>query len=117
MRREVFENAGRWDEDYFMFGEDIDLCYQIKGQGHEIMFFPQARALHYHGLTHGLKKHSKDISPVDREARDRTYDAFYEAMKIFYDKNYKSRYGPLTRRLVFSAIDAKKLLGLRNRTV
>ena len=26
VRRKVFESAGRWDEDYFMFGEDIDLA-------------------------------------------------------------------------------------------
>jgi len=44
VRRGVFEQAGGWDKDYFMFGEDIDLCYQIKKLGHKIMFFPQASA-------------------------------------------------------------------------
>jgi len=117
VRRHVFEQAGCWDEDYFMFGEDLDLCYQIKRLGYEIMFFPQARALHHHGITHGLKRHSKDLADVDPEALDRTYDAFYEAMKIFYEKNYRHTYGRLTRWLVFAAIDTKKLWGTRKKTV
>jgi GT2 family glycosyltransferase len=117
VRRDAFDQAGRWDEDYFMFGEDIDLCYQMKQLGYEIMFYPQARALHYHGITHGLKEHSKDLASVDPDARDKTYEAFYEAMKIFYDKNYKDKYSRLTRWLVLTAIDAKKTLGMRKKTV
>lgn len=117
VRREVFEEAGCWDEDYFMFGEDLDLCYQIKRLGYEIMFYPQARALHHHGVTHGLKRHSQDVSDADSEARNRTYDAFYEAMKIFYEKNYRTEYGKLTRWVVLTAIDAKMLFGRRRKTV
>ncbi len=117
VRREVFEEAGRWDEDYFMFGEDLDLCYQIKRLGYDIMFYPQVEVLHYHGMTHGLKKHSQDFSPVDPDARERTYNAFYDAMKIFYDKHYKTEYSRITRRLVLLAIDIKKMLGMRHKTV
>jgi GT2 family glycosyltransferase len=117
VRREVFEAAGRWDEDYFMYGEDLDLCYVIKGLGHEIMFYPQARALHYHGLTTGLKAHSQAQSSVDAEARHRAYAAFYDTMKIFYDKHYRRRYGPVIRWLIFAAIDARKAIGMRKLTV
>jgi GT2 family glycosyltransferase len=117
VRREVFERAGSWDQDYFMFGEDIDLCYQIKQLGYAVMFYPQARALHYHGMTHGLKRHSQDLAPVDPVARDRTFHAFYDAMKIFYDKNYGNKYGGLIRWLVLSAVEIKRWLGKRHKTV
>jgi GT2 family glycosyltransferase len=117
VRREVFEAAGRWDEDYFMYGEDLDLCYVIKDLGHEIMFYPQARALHYHGLTTGLKAHSQELSSVDAEARRKAYSAFYDTMKVFYDKHYRRRYGPVVRRLIFAAIDARKAIGMRKLTV
>jgi GT2 family glycosyltransferase len=117
VRREAFEKAGRWDEDYFMFGEDLDLCYQIKRLGYGIMFYPQVEALHYHGMTHGLKKHSKDLTPVDPKARERTYNAFYDAMKIFYEKNYRTEYNGITRWFVLLAIDIKKMLGTRSKTV
>ena len=117
VRRQVFERAGRWDEDYFMFGEDIDLCYQIKKLGYEVMFYPQAQALHYHGMTTGLKKHSRGMSFVDPEAKERTYHAFYDAMKIFYDKNYKDQYGRITRWLVLFAVEVKRKLGMRHKIV
>jgi GT2 family glycosyltransferase len=117
VRREIFEQAGRWDEAYFMFGEDIDLCYQVKKLGYKVMFYPQAQALHYHGVTTGLKKHSQDVSVADRQAQERAYHAFYDAMKIFYDKNYQDRYNPLARWPIFLAIEVKRRLGVRSRTV
>jgi GT2 family glycosyltransferase len=117
VRRGVFEEAGCWDEDYFMFGEDLDLCYQICRKGYDIMFYPQAEALHYHGLTHGLKKHSQDLTPADPQERDRTYHAFYDAMRIFYEKNYKSEYNGFIRWSVLTGINVKKALGARSKTV
>lgn len=117
VRRSVFDEAGRWDEDYWMYAEDIDLCYQIKQHGYQVMFYPQARALHYHGLTTGLKRHSRDLAVSDELDRERAYNAFYDTMKTFYDKNYRDRYSPLVRALVFAAIDVKKRLGARSKTV
>jgi GT2 family glycosyltransferase len=117
VRRGVFEEAGCWDEDYFMYGEDLDLCFVIKQLGHGIMFYPQARALHYHGLTTGLKAHSQELSSVDESARRKAYLAFYDTMKIFYDKHYRRRYGAVVRWLIFAAIDARKWIGMRRQTV
>jgi hypothetical protein len=81
------------------------------------MFYPQAKALHYHGMTTGLKRHSQDLSHVDPEEKERTYNAFYDAMKIFYDKNYKEEYHWVIRWLVLLAIAVKKTLGMRSKTV
>jgi GT2 family glycosyltransferase len=117
VRRRAFEEAGRWDERYFMFAEDIDLCYQLKQRGYKVMFYPQARALHYHGLTTGLKQHSQDVATSTPEERERAYNAFYDTMKQFYDKNYGKKYGPLLRWLIFCGIDVKKRLGSRDKTV
>jgi GT2 family glycosyltransferase len=100
-----------------MFGEDLDLCYQIRRLGYDIMFYPQAEAIHYHGMTHGLKKHSQDLTPTDPQERERTYNAFYDAMKIFYEKNYRSEYNGFVRWLVLTGIDVKKALGARSKIV
>jgi len=117
VRREIFERAGKWDEAYFMFGEDIDLCYQIKRFSYKVMFYPQALALHYHGVTTGLKEHSQGLSAADEGAREKAYHAFYDAMKLFYDKNYQAKYSKGTKRLVFLAIDLKRWLGSHRGTV
>lgn len=117
VRREVFEKAGGWDERYFMFGEDIDLCYQIKKLGYKIMFYPQATALHYHGATTGLKSHTQDLAKEDVQAQKRAYHAFYDSMKLFYYKNYKNKYPWLVRQLVFAGIEARRLFGQYQRRV
>jgi hypothetical protein len=54
---------------------------------------------------------------VDAEARRKAYVSFYDTMKIFYDKHYRQRYGPLVRWMVFTAIEARKMLGMRKQTV
>jgi GT2 family glycosyltransferase len=100
-----------------MFAEDIDLCFQLKQRGYKIMFYPQARALHHHGLTTGLKRHSQDVATSTPEERARAYNAFYDTMRLFYIKNYGDRYGKLTRWLIFAAIEAKRRLGSRDKTV
>jgi len=117
VRRSAFEEAGCWDERYFMFAEDIDLCFQLNQRGYKVMFYPQAHALHYHGLTTGLKQHSQDVATSTPQERERAYNAFYDTMKLFYDKNYGKTYGPLIRWLIFVGIDAKRRLGSRDKTV
>ncbi|MFN2134151.1 MAG: glycosyltransferase family 2 protein [Anaerolineae bacterium] len=117
VRRDAFVEAGGWDEDYFMYAEDIDLCYMLKQHGYLVMFYPQARVLHYHGMTTGLKRHSQDIAVYDAADQERAYNAFYDTMKTFYDKHYRDAYSPLARWLVFAAIDLRKRLGARNKTV
>lgn len=117
VRRDVFVKVGRWDESYFMYGDDIDLSFQIRKTGYKIMFFPQVEALHYHGLTTGLKKHSRKLSSIKSEARLKAYHAFYDSMKIFYDKNLRRNYSGITRIFVFAAIEIKRFLGLINKNV
>jgi len=46
-KREVLETAGFFDLDYFMYGEDVELCYRIRQAGYALMTFPQARIIHY----------------------------------------------------------------------
>jgi hypothetical protein len=82
-----------------------------------VMFYPQAHVLHHHGMTTGLKRHSQDVAVYDDADRERAYNAFYGTMKTFYDKHYRDRYSPLTRWLVFAAINLRKRMGSRHKTV
>ena len=49
MPRTVLEEVGLLDEDFFMYGEDIDLCYRIKEAGYKIVYYPEASIIHYKG--------------------------------------------------------------------
>src|SRR3990167_2013303 len=48
-RLEVLRKLGYFDEDYFIYGEDVDLCYRIKKAGWQIWYLPEAEITHYGG--------------------------------------------------------------------
>ncbi len=48
MRKEIFEKMGGFDPRYFMFMEDADLCRTLWKNGYKVVYYPHARALHYH---------------------------------------------------------------------
>lgn len=97
-----------WDEDYFFYGEDIDFCYRIKKLGYKIYFVPKYKALHYKGVSSGIKKISKDISNADKETKKWVTEQRFNAMEIFYDKHYKNKYPPYLRSVVLFAIRLKR---------
>lgn len=74
MRREALNDSGLLDETFFMYGEDIDLCYRIKQNGWKIVYYGESEILHYKGAS-SKKQKSKLI-----------YE-FYRAMYIYYKKH------------------------------
>jgi len=49
VKRSVFEQVGLFSEDYFMYAEDIDLCYKIKQAGHKNYYIPDTNVIHFGG--------------------------------------------------------------------
>jgi len=49
VKRDVFEQVGLFTEDYFMYAEDIDLCYKINQTGRKVHFVDGAEVLHHGG--------------------------------------------------------------------
>jgi len=45
----IKEIGGAFDEDYFMYCEDVDLCYRIQKAGYKNIYFPEAILIHYKG--------------------------------------------------------------------
>ena len=74
LRREALDKVGLLDEDFFMYGEDIDLSYRILQGGFKNYFLP-ARMLHYKGES--TVKNSY-----------RYVYTFYQAMRLFFRKHY-----------------------------
>lgn len=116
-RKSVLEKTGLFDEDYWLYGEDLDLCFRIKQQGFKIMYVPQVKVLHLKGVASGLKKHSQTISTATQESKLRAFNSFYETMKIFYKKHLEKNYPFFISWLVYLGIDLKWWLAERNLTV
>jgi GT2 family glycosyltransferase len=51
IRREALNTVGLLDEDYFMYSEEVDLCYRLKRSGWSLYWVPQARVIHYGGQS------------------------------------------------------------------
>lgn len=74
LRRSALDKIGLLDEDFFMYGEDIDLSYRLLKGGYENWYLPQP-ILHYKGeSTH--------------KSSFRYVHVFYQAMLIFFRKHY-----------------------------
>lgn len=73
---DIFKQCDGFDESYFMYGEDIDLCYKIKQMGYEVYYYGKYEIIHYKGAS-GKNK--------------RLLYEFYKSMEIFYNKHYKNQ--------------------------
>ncbi len=58
VRREALEEAGCFDENYFLYFEDIDLCYKIRQEGWTLRFCPQVQISHIGGTSTSAVKNS-----------------------------------------------------------
>lgn len=78
VRREAIERIGLLDEDFFMYGEDIDLSYRLLQAGWQNYYLPYT-ILHYKGES-------------TVKSSFRYVHVFYNAMLIFFNKHYSNRY-------------------------
>ena len=74
LRRDALNKVGWLDEDFFMYGEDIDLSYRVLKGGYENWYVP-ASILHYKGES-------------TQKSSFRYVHVFYQAMLIFFRKHY-----------------------------
>jgi GT2 family glycosyltransferase len=75
LKQSVYHEVAGFDEDYFMYGEDIDLSYKILKAGYTNYYFGETLVVHFKG---------------ESTLKDKLYaDRFYGAMHIFYQKHFK----------------------------
>ncbi len=55
IRKSVVDQIGLMDIDYFMYSEEVDWCWRVKSAGYEVVYFPQARVIHYGGGSGTVK--------------------------------------------------------------
>lgn len=91
MPRKVLDEVGMLDGQYFMYGEDIDLCYKIKQAGYKVVYFPKTFSYHYKGQS------SKKTPYV-------MLYQFHRSMWIFYKKHYLKKYPVILAWLVYLGI-------------
>ncbi|MEW6320271.1 MAG: glycosyltransferase family 2 protein [Acidobacteriota bacterium] len=81
-RRADLEAVGLFDERYFMYTEDVDLCMAFRARGRSVLFVPQAQVLHLRGA-------SAARNPATERLRRRSQMAYY--------RKHHPRWVPLLR--------------------
>lgn len=84
VRRAVVTAVGELDEEYFMYAEDIDWAYRMRAAGWRIVFNPEVSVLH--------RKKQSGRAHADQTLRKETERHFYETMRLFYRKHYRTKY-------------------------
>lgn len=107
MPTKLFKNIGMWDETYFFYGEDIDLCYRINEAGYSIIYYPKVSTLHLRGASSGLRKENAKTAVSDKANRIRVAKSSANAWKIFYKKFYSKRYPKIVTAIVLAGIAVK----------
>lgn len=91
LRRAALDQCGLFDESFFLFGEDLDLCLRVRQAGWKVLYDPGACIVHHRAGS-------------SRTRTFRTTVDFYRAMWIFYQKHYAGQNFFLTNALVWSGI-------------
>lgn len=94
--RAVMDQVGGWDEGFFMYSEELDLCRRIAGAGWQVVFAPQAVVIHHEG------KSSEQIVAA-RHLR-------FQASKVRYVRKYHGRLAAGLLRLFLLTTYAWQLL-------
>lgn len=103
--KSIGEKIGWFDEDYFFYGEDLQLCFDIRKAGYKIYYVPEVNIIHYSGASSGIKKESQSITTAGLETKKKVQGWRFDAMRIFYKKNYSHLYPAFFNWLVFRGIE------------
>ena len=89
INKKIFNLVGKFDEDYFLYNEELDLCFRLKKMGYKLLFIPDAKIRH---LNSQKKKNNYTIKSYQ-----------YKYSYLYCRKNFKID-NLLLIRLIFSIL-------------
>lgn len=104
LRREASRSVGGFDESYFMYVEDVDICWRLRKAGFEVVYDPSFRLVHHIGRT-------------SSQQSVRMLYEHHRSMFIFFRKRYPGRRGLIMLPAVAAGLAARFVLCLAIRRV
>lgn len=84
VRRDIFEKAGLFSEEYFMFAEDLDLCYKIRQLGYRNYYFGGTSVVHHGGGSTKSTNVSSFSAVLIRESVKKFLGKFHGSTYSFF---------------------------------
>ena len=104
LRREAAERVGGFDESYFMYVEDVDICWRLKEAGYRVVYDPAMRLIHHIGRT-------------SSQQSVRMLYHHHRSMFIFFNRSYRGWRGVTLAPLVAAGLAARFALSLLIRKI
>ena len=99
LRREAAERVGGFDETYFMYVEDVDICWRLREAGYRVVYHPGFRLIHHIGRT-------------SSQQSVRMLYQHHRSMYIFFRKRYRGWKGVALMPLVIAGLAGRFVLSL-----
>ncbi len=99
IRKTALDEVGLLDETFFMYGEDIDLCYRIKHAGWKIIYYGKSSITHLKGAS-------------SKKQKNKLIYEFYHAMYIYYNKHHAGESSFIVNIVVYIGIAVLCILKL-----
>lgn len=107
-KKEILDRVGWFSEEYFLDGEDIDLCWKIIKAGHKIIYYPDSSITHIKGASKG--KIRRSLGKVTKEEQIKFIHAGLDSMEMFYKKWLWDKYPLPLNWLVILGINILRFL-------
>lgn len=98
-RRDLLQSLNGFEEDFFMYGEDIDLSYRVQKAGKKNYYLGHLAIIHFKGESSGKNK-------------SRHIRYFYNAMQIFVSKHYTGLRAFILKMLLYAGIAIRAFISL-----
>jgi GT2 family glycosyltransferase len=110
IRREVYTAVGGWDERYWFYAEDLDLCLRVTQAGWRVRYVGTAAATHVKGSSSNLRRSPRGLSDEQRATRQRVREAAVESHERFYREHLAAATARPLRPLVRAMFAGQRFL-------
>jgi GT2 family glycosyltransferase len=90
LRDQALEEIGLLDETYFMYSEEVDICYRLQKNGWRLYWVPQSQVVHYGGQS-------------TQQVADEMFLQLYQSKLLFFRKHYGDRAGTFYKLILLVA--------------
>jgi GT2 family glycosyltransferase len=95
--KKILDKVGLLDEKFFMYSEEVDLCYRIQQSGHSLYWLPEAEVVHYGGQS-------------TSQVADEMFLRLYEGKILYFRKHYSRSVVMLYKAILYTASLARLVM-------